>query len=170
MTTKPKTAQVLTLADQETEERTQAQEIKPKTGRKGMTAEQARKLWPDATPFPLPGPIHGKAGLLEMTGWEQQEITGSSTPDEILGIGADVLLIMITQAKTLGTAPIVRQTTIARHDMYGEFYLRCVEYPQGGYLIGVIDDKGATYGAPEFYGTETHARDAWVDWVAACNR
>lgn len=141
-----------------------------KAGKEQLTIEQARARWPDATPFPIPGPIHGKAGLLEMTGWKQQEITGTATPDVILGIGADVLLIMITQAKTLGTAPIVRETVIARHDMYGEFYLRCVDYPRGGFLIGVIDSQGATYGAPEFYGTEAKARDAWAEWVAACNR
>lgn len=135
-----------------------------------MTIEQAAKTWPDATPWPIPGPVHGKPGLTTLTGWDQAELLGGPTEvDDIVGLGTDVLLILITQAKAMTERPVIRQTTIARHDQYGEFFLRMVEQGEG-FLVGVVDAAGATYCACEWYALEDEAAKAWVAWVDAMER
>jgi hypothetical protein len=109
--------------------------------------------------------MHGIAGFSKLAGWAQAEMLGGHhTAEEILGTSADALLILITQAKYLGKCRIVQNALIAHHEEFGNFFLRCVEHPTGGFLLGVIDDKGATYCAAEWFETIDEAADAWDDW------
>lgn len=127
------------------------------------TIEEAAEKWPDMTPWPLPAAAHCNRGT---AGWEKREILGGpQSPAEILGVGADVLLIHIAQSKAMGSAPVVAQTTVAQHDAWGDFYLRAVKH-EDGILIGVVDGAGATYCACEWYEPE-EAQAGWIAWIKA---
>lgn len=135
------------------------------------TYEQAvAEAGPDEFAWPIPGPVHGIQGFSKLAGWAaQQHLGGEATPAEILGDEENALLILISWCKYLGTSKVIQNAVIAEHDEFGTFYLRCVEFPfEGGYLIGVIDDRGACYGAPEWYDELEDARDAWAEWTEVC--
>jgi hypothetical protein len=130
------------------------------------TLEQAiADSGPDSFPWPFPAPLHGVQGFSKYAGWAQSEIMGGAhSAEEILGSSADALLILITQAKYLGKCRIVQNAQIAHHDEFGNFFLRCIEHPLGGYLLGIIDDAGATYGGIEWFETIDETANAWDDW------
>lgn len=123
-----------------------------------------------AFPWPYAGPVHGIAGFSKLAGWAQQtHLGGEKEPEDILGNSGESLLILITQAKQLEKNEIVQNALVATHAEYGDFYLRAVKYDEG-FLMGIIDQEGATYCACEYYDSREDLREAWNDWIAILNK
>lgn len=134
-------------------------------------AQAAAHMGPDAFPYPTPAPMHGLRGFTTLAGWAAQQLTGGEQPPEtIIGDQKDALLILISNCKWLATCRVIQNATVAEHDEYGKFFLRAVERPGGGILIGVIDALGCCYGAPEWYEDLPNAAEAWRDWIAVCQQ
>lgn len=143
---------------------------KPRLVEDELTIEQARQKWPDMVPWPLPGPVHGRAGFETWTGWKGQQYLGGETkPEDIIGYGMNAFLVLVGQVKLLQHGEVVQQTEIANHTDYGKFYLRAVLDPVSGYLFGVIDENGLVYGACEWY-SEDKAKEAWKEWIRVLNQ
>lgn len=134
------------------------------------TYEQAvAEAGPDGAVWPWPMPVHGVAGFSQLAGWkEQHQLGGEIDPADMIGDEPGSLLILISWAKYMGRCPIEQEALIAEHDEFGRFYLRCVTHPTGGYLIGIVDDQGATYGGCEWYDELDDAREAWPEWARVC--
>jgi hypothetical protein len=134
-------------------------------------AQANAELGPSHFAYPIPAPMHGLAGFTQLAGWAAQELTGGEQPpEEIIGDQKDALLVLISNCKWLALGKVIQNAIVAHHADYGNFHLRAVERPGGGYLIGIVDDAGACYGAPEWYEDLPNTADAWKDWVRVCNQ
>lgn len=134
-------------------------------------AEAQAQAAPDEFVWPYAGPVHGIQGFSKLAGWAQQEaLGGEREPADIVGDSPGALLILITQAKQMALCEPVQNALIAEHAEYGKFYLRAVRLPDQGFLIGIIDEKGATYCACEYYDSPEDLKEAWNEWAATVNK
>lgn len=134
------------------------------------TAAQAAQDDPGSFAWTIPAPVHGVTGFYKQTAFKAQEdLGGEFTPEEIIGEGDEALIILISNAKFLAHGEIIQNALVVQHEEFGGFYLRCVRNPKGGFLIGIIDDFDATYGACEWYETAQDAAEAWTEWTDLIN-